>query len=115
MPRVKGGKGTHKRHKKIKKQVKGFIHIRRASYRKAKEALLKSQSQAFFGRKRKKRAFRRLWISRINAKAKELGLSYSQLINLLNKNKIKLDRKILAKLAFEYPEAFRMIIEEVKK
>jgi len=115
MPRIKSGIGTHKRHKKIKKLVKGFIHIRRASYKKAKEALLKSQSQAFFGRKRKKRAFRQLWISRISAKAKESELSYSQLINLLKKNDIKLDRKILAKLAFEYSDVFRAIIEEVKK
>jgi len=115
MPRVKGGIITHKKHKKIKKLTKGFIYSRRASIRRGKEALLKAQSQAFAGRKKKKREFRRLWIIRINAKAKEEGLSYSKLINLLKKKNIKLDRKILAKLAFEYPKIFSKICEEAKK
>ncbi len=115
MPRVKGGVTTRKRHKKIKKAVKGYIHSRRASYRRAKEALLKAWSQAFAGRKRKKREMRRLWITRINAKAKELGLSYRELIHLLKEKEIALDRKILAELAFEYPEVFEEVVKAVKK
>lgn len=115
MPRVKSGMVTRKRHKKIKKAVKGFTHSRRASYRRAKEALFKSWSQAFVGRKRKKREMRRLWIMRINAKAKELGLSYRELMSLLKKNKIALDRKILAELAFDYPEVFAELVKTVKK
>jgi len=115
MPRVKSGKVTRKRHKKIKKAVKGFIHSRRASYRRAKEALLKSLSQKFIGRKMKKRTMRALWIMRINAKAKELGLSYRELICLLKKNKIKLDRKILAEIAFTYPWVFEDIVSQIKK
>jgi len=115
MPRVKGGVVTRKRHKKVKKAVKGFIHSRRASYRRAKEALLKAWSQSFAGRKRKKREMRRLWIMRINAKAKEMGLSYREIMHLLKKNKIALDRKILAELAFDYPYVFEEIVKSVQK
>ncbi|MCD6422194.1 50S ribosomal protein L20 [bacterium] len=115
MPRVKGGVTTRKRHKKIKKAVKGFIHSRRASYRRAKEALLKAWSQAFAGRKRKKREMRRLWIVRINAEARKLGFRYSELMALLKQANIKLDRKILAELAFEYPEVFEEVVKTAKK
>lgn len=114
MVRVKGGMVTKRIHKKIKKATKGFGHTRRASYRKGKEAILKAWSQKFTGRKMKKRSMRSLWISRINAKATELGISYRELINKLGKNKIILDRKILAQLAVEEPKVFEEIVKSLK-
>ncbi|MDD3773881.1 MAG: 50S ribosomal protein L20 [Patescibacteria group bacterium] len=114
MARVKGGTATKRIHKKIKHAVKGFGHTRRASYRKGKEAILKAWSQKFAGRKMKKRSMRSLWITRINAKAHELGISYRELINKLGKNKIILDRKILAQLAVEEPKVFKEIIKSLK-
>jgi large subunit ribosomal protein L20 len=114
MARIKGGVRTNQRHKKIKKAVKGFSHIRRASFRKGKEGLIKAWSQKQAGRKRKKRDMRRLWIMRINAKAKELGIPYRELINKLKKNNIALDRKILAQLALENPEVFEEIVKSLK-
>lgn len=115
MPRVKRGVTTKKKHKKLKKAVKGMIHTRRASVKRAREAILKAGTHAYIGRKQKKRTIRRVWIVRINAALREQDLTYSKFIKLLKDKKIELDRKILAHLATEEPEVFKKIVEEAKK
>jgi large subunit ribosomal protein L20 len=114
MARVKGGVVTKRRHKVMKKANAGFTHIRRASFRKGKEATLKSWSQKFAGRKMKKRSMRALWITRINAKVTELGMPYREFIAGLKKKKILLDRKVLAQLAVENPKIFAEIVKTIK-
>jgi large subunit ribosomal protein L20 len=114
MPRIKRGVMVKKRHKKIKKAVKGYIKSRRSSVKKAKEAIYKAGQHAFTDRRRKKRDMRKLWIIRINAALAPYDLSYSKFINLMKKNKIELDRKILSELANKEPKAFEKIVEKVK-
>lgn len=115
MTRVKRGIMVKKRHKKFKKLTKGYMHNRQASIKKAKDAVIKAGQHAYRDRRRKKRETRKLWIIRLNAVLKENDISYSKFINLLKKNKIELDRKILAELALEKPEVLKKIIEDVKK
>jgi large subunit ribosomal protein L20 len=103
-----------RRHRKIKKQAKGFRHARRKRVSTAKEAVLHAGQHAFIGRKNKKRDLRRLWITRLNAAARENGMSYSTFIDALKKNKIEIDRKILSELAIKEPETFDAIVKEVK-
>lgn len=114
MPRVKRGLMAHKRRKKIIKQAKGFKWGRKAKYRLAKDALRHAWTYAYRDRKRKKREFRRLWQIKINALARQSGLSYSRLINELKKANIELNRKILAQLAEKQPMVFKEIIEKIK-
>lgn len=114
MTRVKRGKIAHKKREKILKKTKGFKWGRKSKERAAKEALLHALSRQFKGRKEKKRNFRRLWQVKINAAARENGLKYSELINLLKQENIKIDRKILADLAENEPIIFKRIVEEVK-
>lgn len=114
MARIKGGLTTKRKHKKILHLAKGYRMTRHKQIKKAKEAVLHAGEYAFAGRKNKKRDFRRLWIIRINAALFNLGLKYSQFISKLKQNKIELDRKILAKLAVEYPAVFNKIVEKVK-
>ena len=114
MVRVKRGKTAHKRRKRLLKEAKGFRWGRKAKYRQAKEALIHARKYAYRDRRVKKREARRLWQIQIGALCKELGISYSKFINGLKKNKIELDRKILAQLAREKPEIFKKIIEKVK-
>ena len=113
--RIKRGKTTRRRHKKLKKAIKGFIHSRRASIKRANEAFIKAGMRAYEGRKKRKRDLRALWIIRLNAAAREEGLSYSRLIAGLKKKKIELDRKILAEIAVKYPDTFKKIVEKIKK
>jgi large subunit ribosomal protein L20 len=115
MARVKRGKTAHKRRKKTLKQTKGFRWGRKSKYKAAKEALIHAQQYAFRDRKTKKREFRKSWQTQINAASRQAGLSYSRLINQLKKNKIDLDRKILAELAKNYPQIFEKIIEKKEK
>ncbi len=115
MPRVKRGTTTKKKHKKLKKQAKGYMKTRRASVKKAREAVTKAGQHAYRDRKRKKREMRRLWIIKLNAALREQGLTYSKFINLLKKNKIELDRKILSQIAEKEPEIFEKIVSQVKK
>src|SRR5438874_3925504 len=103
MVRVKGGMQTRQNHKKVLKLAKGYWMTRSKQIKKAKEAVLHAGEYAFHGRKLKKRDFRALWIIRINAALRTLGLTYSQFINKLKKNNVSLDRKILAQLAVEHP------------
>lgn len=112
--RVKSGTVTRSKHKKVLAATKGMRDMRSRSVRRAKEALLKSGSNAYIGRKLKKRDFRSLWNTRIGAAAKENGTSYSRFIGSLKAKKIELDRKVLAQLASEYPKVFKKIVEETK-
>ncbi len=115
MVRVKPGVQTRKRHKKVLKMAKGYWMTRHKQFKKAKEATLHAGEYAFAGRKRKKRDFRRLWITRLNASVRELGSKYSLFIKSLKNKKIEIDRKILAKIAVEYPHIFKKIFEKVNK
>jgi large subunit ribosomal protein L20 len=115
MARVKRGTTAHSRHKKIILQSRGFRGRSSKCFRPALERLEKSLVYAYRDRKNKKREFRGLWIQRINAAVRELGMKYSTFINGLVKSNIAIDRKMLAKLALENPESFKNIVESVKK
>jgi len=110
MTRVKRGTIAHARRKRLLKHTKGFLWRRKTHYRAAKEATLHAWSFQFADRKKKKRDFRRLWQVKINAGARENGISYSKLIHQLKQNNIELDRKILADLAENHPEVFKKVI-----
>ncbi len=112
MVRVKSPE--RRKHKKILKLAKGYRMTRHKHFKTAMEAVLHAGEYAFMGRKLKKRDFRRLWIIRINAMVRSLGSKYSEFINNLKKNKIELDRKVLAKIAVEYPEFFKKIFAKTK-
>ena len=114
MSRVKRGVTSHARHKKVLKQVKGQYGRRKNTIRVARPALEKAMQYAYRDRRAKKREFRSLWIQRINAGVREQGLTYSRFINGLNKSKIKLDRKVLADLAYNNPEAFKSLVKKVQ-
>lgn len=114
MVRVKSGIQTRKKHKKVLKMAKGFWMTRHKQFKKAKEAILHAGEYAFTGRKDRKRDFRKLWILRINAAVRNLGLNYNQFIAKLSEKKIGLDRKILSRLAVEYPKIFEKVVEKVK-
>ena len=115
MPRSINSVASKARRKKILKQAKGFFGRRKNVYTVAKNAVEKALSYSYRDRKTKKRNFRSLWIQRINAGAREHGMSYSELMGLLKKNEIDLNRKVLADLAMNEPELFKSIIEKVKK
>jgi len=114
MSRVKRGVTSHAKHKKILKQVKGQYGRRKNTIRVAKQALEKAMQYAYRDRKAKKREFRSLWIQRINAGVRSEGITYSKFINGLNKSGIKLDRKILAEIAYNDPEAFKSIVKKAQ-
>ena len=115
MPRVKRGVRAHARHKKVMKLAKGYRGGRRRLYRSAREGIDKALCYAYRDRRVRKREFRSLWIVRINAAVRPLGLSYSRFINQLDKANIKLDRKVLADLAVFYPEDFSRVVELAQK
>lgn len=112
MPRVKRGVTAHARHKKVLAQAKGYRGRRSKSFRIAKEAVIKAGQYAYRDRRQKKRQFRALWIVRINAAARELGVSYSRLIAGLKKSAIEMDRKVLAELAVNDPQGFSAIVKQ---
>jgi len=114
MPRVKRGVTARARHKKVMDQAKGYYGRRKNVYRVAVQAVTKAGQYAYIGRKQRKRQFRALWIARINAGARECGLSYSRLINGLKKASIEIDRKVLADLAVFDKVAFAAIAEQAK-
>ncbi|MGR6776183.1 50S ribosomal protein L20 [Sphaerotilus sulfidivorans] len=114
MPRVKRGVTARARHKKVLALAKGFRGCRKNVYRIAKQAVMKAGQYAYRDRRAKKREFRRLWIARINAGSRALGLTYSKFVAGLKKAKIDLDRKVLADLAVNDPAAFGSIVEKVK-
>lgn len=115
MPRVKRGVTAKARHKKVLKLAKGYYGARSRTYRVAKQAVIKAGQYAYRDRRQRKRQFRALWIVRINAAARECGLSYSQLINGLKKAAIELDRKVLADMAVHDKIAFAAVAECAKK
>lgn len=114
MPRVKRGVTAHRRHKKVLKQAKGYYGARSRVYRVAIQAVTKAGQYAYRDRRVKKRNFRSLWITRINAQARAEGISYSQLIAGLKKAGIELDRKVLADLAVHDKAAFGKIVEQAR-
>ena len=114
MPRVKRGVTARARHKKILALAKGYRGRRKNVYRVAKQAVMKAGQYAYRDRRNKKRVFRRLWIARINAATRELGLTYSQFINGMNKAGITLDRKVLADIAVHDKAAFASIVAQAK-
>lgn len=113
MVRVKGGMTTRRKHKKVLDMAKGYRISRSRQIKKAKEAVLHAGQYAFHGRKLKKRDFRKLWIIRINAAVRKLGLTYSTFMSLLRQKEILIDRKMLAKLAVEHPKTFEAIVKKV--
>ena len=114
MPRVKRGVTAHARHKKILDLAKGYRGRRKNVYRIAKQAVMKAGQYAYRDRRQRKRQFRALWIARINAAARECGLSYSVFMNGLKKACIEVDRKVLADLAEFDKKAFEKIVEQAK-
>ena len=114
MPRVKRGVTARARHKKVLALAKGFRGRRGNVFRIAKEAVMKAGQYAYRDRRTRKRVFRQLWIARINAASRELGLTYSQLTNGLKKASIEIDRKVLADIAVHDKAAFAGIVEQVK-
>tara|TARA_Y100001936_G_C15733496_1_gene487293 strand:+ start:316 stop:672 length:357 start_codon:yes stop_codon:yes gene_type:complete len=114
MARTKRGVISKARHKKVLKLVKGQYGRRKNTIRIARQAMEKAMQYAYRDRKSKKRNFRSLWIQRINSGVRAEGLTYSRFINGLNKSKIKLDRKVLAELAYNNPEIFKSIVKKVQ-
>ncbi|MCZ2292360.1 MAG: 50S ribosomal protein L20 [Burkholderiales bacterium] len=114
MPRVKRGVTAHARHKKILKLAKGYRGRRKNVFRVAKQAVMKAGQYAYRDRRTRKRVFRQLWIARINAASRELGVTYSKFMAGLKKAQIDIDRKVLADLAVNDPAAFGSIVEKVK-
>ena len=114
MPRVKRGVTAHAKHKKVISQAKGYYGRRKNVFRVAKQAVTKAGQYAYRDRKQRKRQFRALWITRINAAARLNGLSYSRFMDGLNKAEIEIDRKVLADLAVHNPEAFTALAEQAK-
>ena len=114
MPRVKRGVTAHAKHKKVLKSAKGYYGARRKVYRVAKQAVIKAGQYAYRDRRQKKRQFRALWIARINAGARENGISYSRMMNGLKNAGVEIDRKMLADLAIFDKPAFAALAEQAK-
>lgn len=114
MPRSTNKVASRKRRKKILKEAKGYFGRRKNVYTVAKNAVEKGHQYAYTGRKQKKRNFRRLWIQRINAGAREYDMSYSEFMGKIKKKDIQLNRKVLADLAMNHPKAFKAVVDAVK-
>lgn len=114
MPRVKRGVTARARHKKVLKQAKGYYGARSRVYRVAKQAVIKASQYAYRDRRQRKRQFRALWIARINAAARECGLSYSRFMDGLKKASVAIDRKVLADLAVRDKDAFAELARIVR-
>lgn len=114
MTRIKGGLLHAKRRRNILKHTKGYKWGRKSKIKVAKVAKMKAGAYAFAGRRMKKRVNRQLWNVRINAALRALGLTYSRVIGALKKQNIEIDRKILAKMAIEYPELFKVVVTSAK-
>jgi large subunit ribosomal protein L20 len=114
MPRVKRGVTARARHKKVLKQAKGFRGRRKNVYRVAKQAVMKAGQYAYRDRRQKKRQFRALWIARINAAVRELGMTYSSFMSGLKRANIDIDRKVLADMAVFDQAAFAKVVEQAK-
>ena len=115
MARVKNGAVTKARHKKVLKQAKGYFGSKHRLYKTAKEQLMHSGQYAYRDRKQKKREFRKLWITRINAACRENGISYSRFIEGLTKAGVEINRKMLSEIAINDPKAFTELVEVAKE
>ena len=115
MSRVKRGVTKHARHKKVLEQAKGYRGRRKNTFRIANQAVEKAGQYAYIGRKLKKRQYRALWIQRINAAARANGTTYARFMDGLKKSGVELDRKVLADMAANEPEAFAVLAEQAKK
>ena len=113
MPRANSSVPRHRRHRKIVKQAKGYYGARSRNFKAAKDAVEKAGLYAYRDRRQKKRQFRRLWIIRINAAARQHGLSYSQFISKIKAKGIELDRKVLADMAMNEPDAFAQLAKAI--
>ena len=114
MPRVRRGVVAHRRHKKILQQAKGYYGARSRVFRVAKQAVIRAGQYAYRDRRQRKRQFRALWITRINAQSRANGLSYNRLINGLKRADVVLDRRVLADLAVHDKAAFTALVEQAK-
>jgi len=114
MPRSVNSVASRARRKKVLKQAKGYFGRRKNVWTVAKNAVEKAMLYAYRGRKEKKRNFRSLWVTRINAGCRENGISYSKFMGEIKKNNIELNRKVLADLAMNHPEAFKAVIDKIK-
>ena len=114
MPRSVNAVASRKRRKKILKAAKGYFGARSNVYTVAKNAVEKAWQYAYRDRRNKKRAFRRLWIARINASSRMEGMSYSKFMHAIKNNNIELDRKVLADLAMNHPESFKAVVDKIK-
>jgi large subunit ribosomal protein L20 len=114
MPRSKNAVASRARRKKVLKLAKGYFGSRKNVWTVAKNAVEKALTYAYVGRKHKKRNFRSLWIARINAGVRPYGMSYSEFMGKVHKNGIELNRKVLADLAMNHPEAFKAVVDQVK-
>ena len=114
MPRVKRGVTAHARHKKVLAKAKGFTQRRKSVFRVAKQAVMKAGQYAYRDRRARKRVFRALWIARINAAVRELGMTYSVFVGGLKKAEIDIDRKVLADMAVLDKPAFAAVVDKVK-
>jgi len=114
MPRSKNALASRARRKKVLKLAKGYFGSRKNVWTVAKNAVEKALTYAYVGRKHKKRNFRSLWIARINAGVRPYGMSYSEFMGKVHKNGIELNRKVLADLAMNHPEAFKAVVDKVK-
>ena len=114
MPRVKRGVQAHARHKKVLKQAKGYRGARSRTFKTANQAVMKAGQYAYRDRRQRKRQFRALWIARINAAARENGMSYSRFINGLMRAEVEVDRKVLADIAVHDSQGFTALVEQAK-
>lgn len=114
MARVKGGVNARKKHKKVLKQAKGYYGAKSKLFRPANQAVMKSLNYAFIGRRQRKRDFRKLWITRINAATRANGMSYSKFINGLKKANIEVNRKMLSEMAIHDAAGFSQLVEIAK-
>ncbi|RVU55224.1 50S ribosomal protein L20 [Anaerosphaera multitolerans] len=114
MARVKRAVNAKKKHKKILKQAKGYFGAKSKLFRPANQAVMKSLNYSYIGRKHRKRDFRKLWITRINAAARDNGLSYSKFINGLKKANVDINRKMLSEMAINDPKGFAHLVEIAK-
>ncbi|MGI6212201.1 MAG: 50S ribosomal protein L20 [Anaerovoracaceae bacterium] len=115
MARVKKGVNAHKRHKKILKQAKGFYGQKSKNFRAANPAVMRALRSAYIGRKLKKREYRKLWIARINAAARQNDISYSRLMNGLKKSGIEINRKMLSEMAIHDADGFSKLCDTAKE
>lgn len=114
MARIKGGANAKKRHNKVLKAAKGYRGARSKQYRVAKQSVMRANASAFAGRKERKRDFRKLWIARINAAARQNDISYSQLMHGLKVAGVDMNRKMLSEIAIADPEGFAKLVEVAK-